>query len=522
MLVRASLLALAVLQAAVAPVFAGAPQRARPNSSLILPAAVPGLLLSAPSAPKTPLIVLLGGVPASAPSGLLFPDGQLATPQSAIVPASRPLTAEELAAAGSLSPAELARLAGSLAEPPEEEGESQTGADALREAFDGAKVPDAQPALDYFGESGPLAPALAKVDAAERSLWSLLMPAFDKKFQPATLGYAKDGETAHRWTEDGGHAIRIAPRQADARGEVGSEFGEARVQQKIERLMLLAHERSHVLFDTLLRKPAAHGADSAYSAMTEGFAVVLEKLFDERLLAAAPGLRLTARDAGDLAVLGLARERWLETVDSKYSEGIVPWRAAYESGGEAGLLAFAASLSAQRLARVSRAEPAYQLSAGSPELLTALLGRDAQARAGHDAFAKAARGEILDAAEQAAAAELVEKAGPEGRRRLFERSLLADRRFKQPVLRDAAKWWKQEEPEPLVEPAFAVARLSLAGAAELARFLAAAITADPDNLLERRTGMVKLQSLAAGAESLPWDAQNRAAWLAALTAWLTR
>jgi len=293
--------------------------------------------------------------------------------------------------------------------------------------------------------------------------------------------------------------------------------------------MLLAHEYAHIVFDHAVRKEENHPPTSAYAAMTEGFAVTMEHLFIDRLLGRPQDLRFSPRDAGDLAALDAARLRWLAAVDSHYSEGVEPWRAAYKQGGEEGLLSLLSSLSAQRLIKVLRSDSAYQLAVGDPTLLSAYLGKDADMpeRRGLEAFAKAARGETLSETESQEAAAVIERAGPEGRRRLFERTLLGDKRIKEPqVASDPASrprhWWKKD-PNPLgsVEPAFALARLSPAGAAELARFLAEVAMAPGGTMrLFERPGLnEKMNAIVAGAEALPWDEADRGTWSKALMSW---
>jgi hypothetical protein len=303
--------------------------------------------------------------------------------------------------------------------------------------------------------------------------------------------------------------------------------GRTRVQQKIEHLMEFAHEYFHVLFDAAVRPKEDHSPHSAYSAMTEGFAVSGEQLLIKRLLDTAPSLGLGPRDAMDLAATARARSEWLDVEDNHYSEGILSWRKAYDQGGAAGLLEFLSSLSARRMTAVPRSDPAYQLALGEPKLLAGYLGRDesSPARRGLEAFAKAARGEKLTEIETREASAVAEQAGPEGWRRLFERTLLADKRLKNPQTRTESKnWWdKETAPAVSVEPAFALARLSPSAGAALSRFLADTLSTPGGGarLFGRPGPNETLTAILLGAETLPWDAAGRRAWDDGLTRWLT-
>ena len=128
----------------------------------------------------------------------------------------------------------------------------------------------------------------------------------------------------------------------------------------------------------------------------------------------------------------------------------------------------------------------------------------------------------LPAAREAAAA--VDQAGDDGWRRLFERTLFAEKRLEGPApsveigsLRD-----KKGEAAASIEPAFALARLSPSAGAALARFLADVISSPGggSRLFERPGPNPKLTAIAAGATALPWDEAGRRAWNDGLARWL--
>jgi hypothetical protein len=488
--------------------------------------AAPGLII----APAAPALTI------SAPPSLIIPTAPvLQAPAPSIIIAARPLTEAEASPEKMPSQGELKKLAESLAPTrgAEDAGASAAGqARALDSAFDGKLAPEAASWSDISAQfaRGPLAPGLPVVETAARSLIARLLPSFYRRV-PTASAYdrGENPATGHTWTPEKGHLIEIAPVRPNSRGEVPSAFGapgQTFVQQKIEHLMEYAHEYFHVLFDSAVRRKENHPMHSVYAAMTEGFAVSGEQLLAERLLEMAPGLSLGPRDAMDLAAISASRRRWLDIEDNHYSEGIVSWRKAYEEGGAQGVLTFLASLSARRMIAVPRSDSAYQLVLGDPKLLSAYLGHDqtSAARRGLEAFAKSARGEKLTDEESREASVAVDQASADGWRRLFERTLLSDKRIKEPKAAvEAANWWdKKAEPMASVEPVFALARLSPSAAAAIAHHLADVISSPGGaaRLFERPGPNEKLTAIIAGAESLPWDEVDRKIWNDGLTRWL--
>jgi hypothetical protein len=459
--------------------------------------------------PTAPVILTPGQIVAPATQPLIIPQAPvILAPGPLITPASRPLSEAEASAKTLPSQEELKNLAEGLS------GREDTAPDerASGGAFDGsAAEPTALLDISYFG-SGPLAPDLSEVESAARAVMGHLLPRFYRPV-PAVSEYADEINpmTGHIWVPGLGHRIEIAPVPADSSGEVPSAFGfhrgAVRVQQKIERFMEYSHELAHVLFDEAVH-PTIHSLRASYSAMTEGFAVALEQILIERMLAQPAALRLSPRDAIDLAAISRERTQWLAAEDTQYSEGILSWRKAYERGGEAGMLTFLSSLSGRRMADTKRSDPLYQLTLGDPTLLSAYLGKNWDGRREFDAVT-------------------VESAGPEGWRRLFERTLLADKNLAEPVAVAAPskEWWKKDELKaPVsVESAFAAARVSPRAAAALTQFLLEVIQAPggAKRLFEAPGLNPKLNAIAAGAEALPWEEAAHRAWTQALTNWLS-
>jgi hypothetical protein len=488
--------------------------------------AAPGIIL-APTAPS--LIVN------ERPSLIVPAAPVIAAPAPAIIVAARAMTPEENAPAKLPSQGELKALAESLA--PTRGAEGASGArqsNALDSAFDGKLAPEAAAWSDLSATfaAAPTTPGLGYVATAGRSLIARLLPSLYRRV-PARTEYDRSERpsTGHTWTPERGHLIEINPIRANSDGNVPSAFGgshEPLIQQKISHLMEYAHEYFHVLFDDATRRKENHPMTSAYAAMTEGFAVTGEQLLAERMLDLLPSLGLGPRDAMDLASLASGRRRWLDVEDNHYSEGILSWRKAYSDGGIEGVSSLLASLSARRMIAIPRSDAAYQLVLGDPKLLSAYLGRDESTpeRRGADAFAKAVRGEKLTEAETSEAAAVVERAGPDAWRRLFERTLRSDKRLAAPQEKAAetGNWWEKKKAAPMasVDPVFVLARLSPAAGAALSRYLAAMIS-EPGGavrLFERAGPNEKLAAIINGAEALPWDEADRKAWNDGLSRWL--
>ena len=493
----------------------------QPGTSPLIVAPAPSIILPAPAQ-----ALIIPAAPA------------IAAPEPMILPAARSLTEAELAQAKLPSQGELNKLAESLSPqgaksapgPRRDAGQSP----ALNAAFDGARAPEANDwnALAPRFAQGPLAPSLPEVGAAARSLIARLLPPLYRRV-PARAAYDQSARpaTGHTWTPERGHLIEINPVGADARGEVPSAFGDGRtlVQQKMERLMEFAHEYFHVVFDAAVGRTENHPMHSVFAAMTEGFAVSGEQLLIEKLLDNVLPLGLGPRDAADLLAISRARRDWLDVNDNHYSEGILAWRKAYAQAGLKGILELLGSLSAHRMAATPRSDSAYQLALGEPKLVAAYVGKgDASAeRRGLLAYAKAAGGEKLTDEEARDASAVAAEAGPDAWRRVFERTLFADKRLKGAGAERAADrggdWWKtQAEPMASVEPAFALARLSPAAGAALSHLLAETIRSSGGaiSLFERAGPNEKLNALLSGAESLPWNEEDRKAWNDGVTRWL--
>ena len=525
------LLFLLLLPAAAAPVYAQT-QAATPQAvpHIIIPGATPLQTGPAPA-------ILLAPAPAiiapAAPAIIIPAAPAIAKPEPMIVPAARALTEAELAVAKPPAKEELKQLVESLSPKGARSEAGDPGhARALDARFDGASFPEAK-AWDAVGPElarSPLSPGLPQIGTAARSLIARLLPALYRPVPTrAAYDHSARPQTGHTWTPERGHLIEIAPVPADSRGNVPTAFGHdgrTLVQEKIEHLMEFAHEYFHVIFDAVVGREEDHSLQSAFAAITEGFAMSGEQLLIEKILDNIFTLGIGPRDAADLGAISRARRDWLDTNDNHYSEGILPWRTAYAEAGQKGLLDLLGSLSAHRMAATPRSDPAYQLALGEPALLSAYVGHDdaSAERRGLLAYAKASHGEKLDEAEQRDASAVVGRAGADAWRRVFERTLFADKRLQEPE-KDApsARWWeKKAQPMASVEPALALARLSPAAGAVLSHLLAETIRSPGGaiRLFERAGPNEKLNALVGGAESLPWDEADRALWNEGLTRWM--
>jgi hypothetical protein len=458
-------------------------------------------------------------------------------PEPMIIEAERELTEEEAHPDKMPSKAELDRLAKSLTgedddSAPNAAAGAETKGRAMSAAFDGAapiSAEDAAVVRGYFQDGRPHAPKLDRVHAAALRMFRGLLPSFYRRV-PMTARYDEgpNPSTGHLWSVETGHVIELAPAIADTQGNVSSEFaipGLVRVQQKVEQLLQFVHEYAHVIFDAEVKKAENHAPLSAFSAMTEGFAVTLEQEAIERAVADPATLGLSPRDVADFLAIQRGRRDWLAAMDTHYSEGIAPWRKAFERDGVAGVAKLLASLSSHRMVTTMRSDPAYQLAVEEPELIVAYLGKDrgAEHRAGLEAFKKAAEGEDLDEEARKAAAAAIEKAGPDGRRRVFERALLESKKVSDPRQSDErARWWESSEaPSFDVRAPFALARLSRKAAKELSIFLTETMRSGRgDDLFGSRGHNEKLNAIVSQAESLPFAEADRETWTEALTKWL--
>ncbi|MFI5361978.1 MAG: hypothetical protein ACHQ49_08425, partial [Elusimicrobiota bacterium] len=337
------------------------------------------------------------------------------------------------------------------------------------------------------------------------------------------------GGGGHDFDPERGHTIAVIPGETDARGDVRSAVGDRRhirVQAKIEQLFTAVHEFAHAVFDDAVgRNIAQRPVETAYDALTEGFAVKVEQLVLTGMLRDADALGLSPRDAADIRGIVELRQEWLTEEDSPYAEGAPIWEKAHAAGGEDAMLELLTSLTARRLMAVQRSDAVYQLSLAGPDAARAVLGEggSAELRAGFESAAQAAAGRPLVPERQASAAAAIDAAGPAGWDWLIRRALSRESSF---FSDDGPKWIVPvfiRHSDDLAVPLFRLAALSRGLAERTAHFLAAAAER-PDGaqrIFEERGSVARFAAIVAGAETLPWTPGAKKAWYAAIKRWIT-
>jgi hypothetical protein len=377
--------------------------------------------------------------------------------------------------------------------------------------------------------AGAEAPALPELETTTRALLRRYVPHLyhdlNVRYMYEESKFGSGG--GHSFDPATGHEIAMTPGEADADGNVFSAIGErdaTKVQPKIEQIVTSVHEFAHALFDEAVRRPVAERpSTTSYDAMTEGFAVKVERLVMQGMIRDQKELGLSARDVSDLRNILDARARWLESEDTPYAEGTPVWHRLHSEGGEEAMAAFLGNLKADRMMAVMRADPIYQLSLGSPETAGAYLDDGAAPlRPGLEAAGAAAKGVALSPSDRDAAARAADAAGPNGRAWLIRRALARESDFGdsgEPMWIVPAFLRRADD---MALALFRLAAVSPALAQDVAAFLHAAATR-PDGmarLLEERGATPRLMTIAAEAEKLPWTEAARKAWNEALLRWI--
>ena len=385
--------------------------------------------------------------------------------------------------------------------------------------------------LATFAQLGPAAPALPILETDTRALFMRYLPAVYRPL-PVQFTYETSklgGGGGHDFDPERGHTIAVIPGEADERGEVESAVGERhriRVQARVEQLFTSVHEFAHAVFDDAVgREVAQRPAETAYDALTEGFAVKAEQLVLAGMLRDAKELGLSARDEADIRAIVDIRRQWLAEEESPYAEGAPIWDKAHAAGGEAAMRELLSALQAKRLMETPRSDARYQLSLGNPETARALLGGGgpSELRAGFEAAALAVANKPMDPAQKETAAAAIDAAGPAGWDWLIRRALSRESSF---ASSDGNLWIVPafiRHADDLAGPLFRLAALSRGLAGRTAEFLAGAATR-PDGALrifEERGSVARFAAIVSGAETLPWTAEQKKAWYAAIQRWIS-
>ncbi len=137
------------------------------------------------------------------------------------------------------------------------------------------------------------------------------------------------------------------------------------IQNRIRMLCACTHEYAHLLFNRVVMRGAetpAPAAITAYRPLSEGFAVTLELLANERAVAHPDKLGLSEPDANDLKTEAESRIRWLKHENNAYTEGWLQfWRPIYEKNGTAGMVEFLHRIDSKRLLGIPLGTLSYQL-----------------------------------------------------------------------------------------------------------------------------------------------------------------
>ncbi len=269
-----------------------------------------------------------------------------------------------------------------------------------------------------------------------------------------------------------------------------------------------------MLFNVVIGMPPGDESNELVShAMTEGLAVLMERLLIGHLAKNAQVLGLSPRDVRDLGVIEEQRRQWLPH-SYHYQEGFRAWRKAYADTGEAGVERLLHALSPRKLTTVERHDGAYLLALAHPETLGAYLSDETQSPRARaiDAFRRAGRGEPLGPGNLRATAALIKEIGPAGWRKVFSETMFS------PV------FWALP-----IEPSFVLAKLNPQAAEKLKSLLIR--TARHPKSWDRVIGsigsstgpvvdMSRLLKIVGEAESLPWTKAQRQTWHQAVGRWL--
>ncbi|MFA5138580.1 MAG: hypothetical protein WC728_05040 [Elusimicrobiota bacterium] len=265
----------------------------------------------------------------------------------------------------------------------------------------------------------PAAQYLDDLLGQTRRLYQRYFPEFDVGFkvdmafsaQPGVQGTKGSHEVDPRKKQTP-HAITLiedaSPRRSNERERTLTPFARdmdrdpglfgAPIQRWVSRTITLFHEYAHGVFHELtpaisrgfnLPENDMLRADVAM-VLDEGFAVTMELLLIDRMIADAGELGLTPEDVSDLRIRKKQRLHDMRYRKDHYAAGTYYFmHRLYKREGEDGILRFLKDLDMERLYTLFTYDPSYRLIQGSPELFEAYLTKsgDARLREGVDALA---------------------------------------------------------------------------------------------------------------------------------------
>lgn len=155
-----------------------------------------------------------------------------------------------------------------------------------------------------------------------------------------------------------------------------SPFRDGRpISSRVARLVIAFHEYAHALFyahtGALPREDMRE--ETVLTAVNEGFAVMLELLVIDKMLAERASLGLSDEEAADLGAWKKQRIASLKRDRNMYTEGTLRvWHSVYRDGGEKAMLAMLGSLVPERMVGIPMSVPFFKLAGGETALLRGL------------------------------------------------------------------------------------------------------------------------------------------------------
>ena len=211
-----------------------------------------------------------------------------------------------------------------------------------------------------------------------RGLYARFFPAFYRAL-PMRMSFKPDAASGGSFQIPSEGPAEIAlegpdlPVPGRERSRVAPPFpGVPRMDSRLMRLVTAFHEYAHALFyERTGAKPDPANGFTAFDAVNEGFAVMLELLMIDKALAAREELGWSEADVQDLRTWKKGRLRMLHG-RNHYTEGTLRfWHGIYRKGGEGAVLDTLDRLAPERLQGVPLGHPVFVLAGGESRLAEA-------------------------------------------------------------------------------------------------------------------------------------------------------
>lgn len=360
---------------------------------------------------------------------------------------------------------------------------------------------------------------MATVGEARR-LFDRYFPGFERAVPVKLNFHLKDSIWGfYELNPEGSHITLTGPRYplpGREREEHPGPFPQAEpMSGRMGRLVISFHEYGHALFYAHTKAvPEYMEAPTVQNAVNEGFAVLLELVMIDKVVADRKTLGLSPSEVKDLQRWKALRISSLKSLKNWYTEGTLGfWHKIYRGGGEKLMLETLDGLVPERMAGVPLDHPVFMLAAGSPKLLAAFTRAGDQTWEGLLALSNhLAAGTPLSAEQQKAAREALALAQPAALDRYFESVLVTG-----PVPMSKLKDGRYRHPAGLA-PLLRLALLDDAAGKRLAAFIVDRLgRKDPRELLAR--GPAWVDALLQAGPFLPMDDKTRAGWKAMVADW---